>query len=346
MNHEAVAQVFESAGHPRLAASILRNGEAWLATRRRMVESWAQQFGVDITAPMLGIGDLSFQEPPECNCEVDVVIPFCKSDSKYLAECLEGIFDQKHATLQVHVVADNCDFPELPEWMKQSCLKAYRSTEQLGPYCITNALVARGWLKSQWMALQDADDWSHPDRIWRQVQLMELAGAEMISSAMMNYLEPSEASDKWLQHQLACCRIIPPNRVFSSAPLGCCVNSTRTMSRDLFARLNGFMPLKCSADFEWDNRCRHVGVRVLDDHSILGHRRLHLGSLTNGSHRMGGHLRAAANDAVERALKAIKANPTEEEARLHGGIGGADIGNLLFPVDFVSVSVSANRVAD
>lgn len=280
----------------------------------KQIRAWV----ASIVATVLGDAPVGVV-PPATQMSVDVIIPFCAGDAKYLAECLQGIAEQQHVTMTVHVVADACEWPDIPDY---EFVRRYQNNQRQGPYRIANSLVRHGHVQSDWIAIQDADDIAHPDRLWRQISMMLQTGAEMISSAMTNYIDPQCGGDK-LTAELRNVPILLPYRIYDSSPLGCCVNGTRTMRRSLFTRLNGFATLNCTADFEFDNRCRFLGIKIIDDQTILARRRLHTSSMTHGDWRMGSPKRIEDNNTVFANLIQIRETPTLECAQSFGGLDKA-----------------------
>lgn len=53
------------------------------------------------------------------------------------------------------------------------------------------------------------------------------------------------------------------------------------MRLSMFKRLNGCAAIRCTGDFDFDNRYRYSGVTILDDQTVLARRRLHDSSLKN-----------------------------------------------------------------
>lgn len=249
---------------------------------------------------------------------IDVMIPFCANDSQYLAECLQSLAAQRYVHVRAHVVADNCAWPQLPHISIE--MDRYETTGlgNWGPYRIQNALVRYAGLQAPWLALQDADDVAHPDRFWRQVRTLDDFNGGMISSSLQVFIEPGHEDDPDLKRNFAAYRVCSPGRIYTSSPLGCCVNSSRTMRRGFFERLNGFADLTCSADFDFDNRARLAGARVLDDFTILGRRRLHTGSLTGGPFKIGTAGREADNAVIMENLRLMLAESTMQTAIICG----------------------------
>ncbi|MEO2027448.1 MAG: glycosyltransferase, partial [Fuerstiella sp.] len=310
---------FLAAGFPIRGETIEDQGAVWLARMRTMVEQWASEIG-------LGISDAIDQDigiwepfPPGEPIAVDVVIPFCVADREFVAECVWAILGQRFVEPVVHVIADGAPWPDLPT---VDNLIRYETRGGWGPYRITNAVFPH--FRSEWMAIQDADDISHPDRLWRQIQMLRHFDAEMISSATQNFLDAGSQDDETLQRRLQSEPIVRPGTVYESVPLGRLVNSTRTMPRDLFRRLNGFGDQFCTGDFQFDNRARFVGIPIIDDQTVLAARRLHSSSLTGGPFKIGTKQRAQDMGRCMVAVERMKAKPTIETVRFLGGLDRAE----------------------
>lgn len=237
---------------------------------------------------------------------VDVVVPFWAGDRQWLNDCLRGLSEQNHAEPVVHVIADGCDFPPLSASVN---VRRYTHNEPpgQGPYRLANALVRHGHCQTEYLAIQDADDISLPDRLWRQVQLLRQTGAQMVSSAAENFAE-SEAYETKARRQ----RLVNPAVRYPSVPRGRCVNTLRMVTVDLFRRINGFADLRCSGDFEFDNRAAFFPrTRVLHDFEVMGLRRLHGASLSHGIAPM----KSPAREKDHRLLFAHLATVTESPER-------------------------------
>ena len=324
------AQAFHAAGCRRIAATIQCHGVHWLSVERAHVLAMAAEFGIDIMQALrVDLCEYDPQIPLRGEAvRVDVIIPFCESDSQYLAACMQSIADQRHSIPTIHVIADGCDFPELPQLRPAITVHRYHTPGDWGPYRITNAVVAGGHCQTQYLAIQDADDTSRPDRLWRQVQTLKHFGADMISSASQNFLQDG-VTDKTLIGRLQWEPIIKPGRVYDTVPLGRLVNSTRTLTLDLFHQLNGFGDLRCTGDFQFDNRARFLGVSIIDDQTVLADRRLHTGSMTGGRFVPGTAVRDRDVAKTIYARDEMQRSPTLETARQ---LGCLDQTRPLYPI--------------
>ncbi|MCP4506713.1 MAG: glycosyltransferase [Fuerstiella sp.] len=315
------AKIFLKAGLPTRAGAIERNGAKWLARRRKAVEKWARDFGLDLGDAINT--DLKIWEPspPSRPISVDVVIPFCVADRTFVAECIKSILNQRHVMTFIHLVSDGAAWPVIPGTGR---IFRYQTTGGWGPYRITNAIERH--CRTDWIVIQDGDDTSRPDRIWRQIQLMKHYDAEMISSATENFIDDSGLGDESLHRRMQREPVIEPGVVYPSAPLGRLVNATRTMSREMFRRLNGWNDQFCTGDFQFDNRARYSGVKIVDDHTVLGDRRLHSSSLTSGIYSIGTELRNKDISLCMQAVATMQNDPSTKTARSLGALDRA--GNL------------------
>lgn len=53
-------------------------------------------------------------EPPKDRPRVAMVIPFHAGDKRFVTECLEACKAQEHVEVEIHAIADGCDWPRTP----------------------------------------------------------------------------------------------------------------------------------------------------------------------------------------------------------------------------------------
>lgn len=305
----------------RIARTIAAQSLDWLISQRAHVLQMAEQCGIDrlvVAAEIDQFIAASEPQPPTDNPAVDVVVPFCDGDSCYLLECLDGLAAQEHVRVIAHVVADGCGWPVLSSLDSGLSPLRYSTPGGWGPYRIANSLVRHGHCRSEFLAIQDADDISLPDRLWRQIALLRSQNADMISSANENFIHSGHEHHEGLRRKLAWQKVVRPGKVYDSVQRGHCVNPTRTMRRSFFEDLNGFAHLRCSADFDFDNRSRYSDAKVLDDQTILGRRRLHAASLSHGLMPIGSDLRKVDLAVVIKNQSVMQQTPTRAMARQLG----------------------------
>lgn len=255
---------------------------------------------------------------PDEPVKTDVVIPFCEVDKHYLIEAVESILAQEHAAPIMHIVADGCEWPDL---IDHPSIRRYQASGGQGPYRITNALV--DYFETEYLAIQDCDDISTPDRLWRQIQTMRLTDYEMISGAMEQFVADECKDDP---KAVALCNGWPKiytGMCYPDSPKGSAVNSVKTMTVEIFKRLGGFCDWMMSADHEWDNRVSYAGSKIFHSIDTFGRRRLHTRSLSNGVFPIGGMERKRLADLMAVHIK-------EQLAGIHGSkFGGITVAPKL-----------------
>lgn len=184
---------------------------------------------------------------------VGVLIPhYCAEE--YLAEAVTSVLRQDCKDLEVHVADDASPterwLAELAPLRGDPRLILWRSSANVGPYRLKNVLLAR--TDTPVIALQDADDRSHPQRLSRQLAHMDRTGADLVGC--------------WARY------INPAGRVYSIGPVPPDINfwtrvglpttirhPTAIMRRSVFDVLRGFDgSTKFGADQEFILRASYL----------------------------------------------------------------------------------------
>jgi glycosyltransferase involved in cell wall biosynthesis len=123
----------------------------------------------------LAPSDLISRRPPDPRTDlVSVIIPM-RNASEWIELCLKGILAQTHRDLEVFCV-DDCSEDDtydrvVDQFGSDRRLAVFRLARRVGPYQIKNWVLA-GHARGRWIALQDADDVSHPARLGAQLAWM------------------------------------------------------------------------------------------------------------------------------------------------------------------------------
>ena len=260
--------------------------------------------------------ELTYPTNPPPPPEIDVVIPYCDADADVVERAVTSIRNQTHCIPRIHLVYDS----PIRSDSSPRRLRCYHETEHIlyyktpfnyGPYNIVNAVVHA--CTSPYLAIQDADDESLSSRLWKQCAVLNL-GYVMTSCAMKQVPEAGYSGCRHIAEP-----VIYPGTTFPTAPLGRCINSTRTMLRDWFVSINGFASMPCCGDFHLDNRAIPTSPCHYSP-EILGLRYLRPNSLSNGSSGPGSTVRSAAASRVVECVMAMRASPTIECAQSLGSL--------------------------
>lgn len=237
--------------------------------------------------------------------ELDVIIPYNELDRHLVHEAIDSILEQTGCYPIIHLVADNCQ--PIPIEHNQII---HHTTPGIGPYHITNKLIPQ--LQTDYIAIQDADDISFSDRLSLQLEI--LTKYDMTSFAMKQLPIEGYSGTRHIREP-----IIYPGTRLVLAPMGRCINSTRTMKKDFFIKLNGFGNYPCSGDFQFDNRSLFTNHKVHFGTEVKGIRRLRPNSLSNGgAYAFETASRNKIAWQVMMDLQTIRKTPTLEHAREQG----------------------------
>lgn len=116
---------------------------------------------------------------------VSVVIPLYNTE-KYIEVALESIINQTYKNIEIVVSNDGSTDKsiDLVRKYKDKRIKIVNSKKNYGISSALNKGVLAS--KGKYIAIMDSDDWSYPDRISKQVQLMENNPNVVLSSGDMD----------------------------------------------------------------------------------------------------------------------------------------------------------------
>ncbi len=155
-----------------------------------------------------------------------------------VSQAIRSILEQSHQPVEL-LVCDDCSTDtsaqEIAAWRHDERVRIYRSVEHQGPYNIRNNLIAEA--SGAYVTFQDADDLSHPQRLHRQLQLLEGGAAAVFGH--------------WI-------RIRPDGTVVFFRDHRCQRMSVVSLMarRELFGAHGGYRNVLCGADTDFLERIR------------------------------------------------------------------------------------------
>lgn len=199
---------------------------------------------------------------------VTVVMPCYRPDEGLLTS-VHSIRAQTYADLEV-ILVDDASGPASDAVFEEalaldSRARLVRMERNGGSYLAREAAIAQS--RGHFITFQDADDWSHPERIERQVACLGRAPAAMASLSHAVRAR-DDLTHQWLGY--------PATRPNASSLL---------IRREVVARLGPFLPVRRGADSEYAERIEALMGPVVDTGTPLAVTRLRSGSLSRGDFR-------------------------------------------------------------
>ncbi|NUQ65978.1 MAG: glycosyltransferase [Pirellulales bacterium] len=232
----------------------------------------------------------------------DVILPYCATNARWALAAAESILNQAFAEPVVHLIADGgarIEDRALKEALSGvDCCRWYRTRKRLGPYRITNNLFE--YLETDYFAVQDADDLSAPNRLWRSVRVLEDDGYDIFGGAMEQFVDYHQPRERMLAALARTPYQIPGAR-WRKTPRGAIIHGGMTCRKACFERLGGYGAFVCGGDCEFISRAHAAGARIFVSHQIVGWRRLHEDSLSSSmSSRLQPHEQFSREEAKRR----------------------------------------------
>lgn len=158
-------------------AKAISKGVAWLNQHRSMVESWADDLGLDRAAVVEAINadlapaGLPAVTPAAGIGDVTIVVP-CHNYGRFLQDCLQSIADSKLRPWLVIVVDDASDVPVDPEQFDCGSLHVRWERVEFRSQALTCKHGFRD-VDTKYVLWLDADDKLHPDYLATAVAMLE-----------------------------------------------------------------------------------------------------------------------------------------------------------------------------
>jgi len=221
-----------------MAANFFRTKDP--AAYRIMMNKYLDRFGLTpltCVTPQNGnvLASLSFpvSEKQLSGPKISVIMA-THNAAETVGYAMRSILDQTYSNLELLVCDDSSADGSLAEVEKFSAdprVRIFRSKKNQGPYNIRNALIAGAG--GEFITFADSDDFSHPQRLERQIQVLLTSDA-------------AACFGRWL-------RITPDGRVAFFRDHRCLRMSVVSFMarKSLFERFGGYRSSLCGADSEF-----------------------------------------------------------------------------------------------
>ena len=179
------------------------------------------------------------------NPKVSVVIPIYNAE-KYIGEAIEGILNQTYKDFELILVND-CSTDNTLEIMKEYAKKDERIRILTNEKNLKVSKTANRGIqeaKGEYIVKQDADDWSYPYRIEKQVEYMESHPQVVLSSGNMEMCD-KDMNVKNRSHFPTTNEAIM-NAILQYNPM---VHSGMIYRRDTFLEIGGYGDITNSEDY-------------------------------------------------------------------------------------------------
>lgn len=107
---------------------------------------------------------------------VSVVIP-CYNAERYIEDCLDHLYDQTYKEMEIIVVDDNStdrSVDLIQKWRSHRDFSRFTLMQMPRNVGFSGALTSGFFLaEGEYIAIHDADDYSHPDRLQKQVDYLQ-----------------------------------------------------------------------------------------------------------------------------------------------------------------------------
>ena len=255
--------------------SPLADADSWLESfNARFVRLGLAPLAFDLSAEVPFDGVTSQAPSHTGGPLVSVVMTTYQPTEPALRAAIRSILGQTWQDIEL-IVVDDCS-PENPERMVLAAadgdprVRFHRTPRNGGTYLARNAGI--GLAQGDYITGQDDDDWSHPERVARQVEVLHadrsLAGTRSRSVTVLENLVNERPG-------------YPAHRPNASSLM---------FRRDLAVELGGFLPVRKGADSEFHFRLEaYTGGPVVTLNEPLALVRITTDSLSRGDFRAGWH---------------------------------------------------------
>lgn len=206
--------------------------------------------------------------------DVDIFMPYY-ANLQFVPEAIESALRQQGVRVLLHLVNDCSDEDDsflIEKYKDHRNIRFYKTTENVGPYRIFNALFSQ--METEFFAIFDSDDIATPYRLSNALEEIELSGAGIHTSALWNFVDPSSVKSGGAAKV--------DGKMDYTPGVDCtATNGTLVVSKSVFESINGFDGrMHCAGDAEFFQRAGLMDVMFHQSNEVTCFRRLHGKNLT------------------------------------------------------------------
>lgn len=251
---------------------------------------------------------------------VSVIIPTYNS-SKYILETIDAILSQTLQDFEV-IIVDDCSMDNTVELLKSipdTRLKIYVNDKNMGIPYNHNRLLSL--VSTDFIAIQDHDDVSYPDRLERQYNFLTRNPHFIATASYPTYIdENGKPIDQFERKVLRALRLnnayIRGNEVFASLLFkNIFCHSTFMLNKKQLGDLTYREAYGIFDDYDLMIRMAHKGPINIETNPVLKYR-MHLTNTFKVRYKEG---EALVNKIQSRYLQLLNLNPTADQLYIHNG---------------------------
>jgi hypothetical protein len=230
-------------------------------------------------------GELQYVFPVAKGCRIpvtcDVVLPYDSTTAKWTLAAVESVLNQVAAQPVIHLIADqvpaDVQAPIREALRKLPSIRWYETKVRLGPYRVTNAVF--DYMETSYFAVQDSDDLSAPNRLWRAVNVLEELRYDVFGGMTENFVDYKDGG-RWSRRWLSEMPAHHSGVAWKKVPAGGVIHGTMVVRRGWFEKINGYASLMGGGDCEFTSRTYAAGGLVFISDQICSWRRMRENSLS------------------------------------------------------------------
>lgn len=150
--------------------TALMRHKPWLA--KIFVYRFYRQYGLQpinlVKDNKLTIGNNHKKLKKLHNTQKVSIIVTTYNSAKFIENCVDSLLNQTVNNIEIIVVDDASTDSTVDILKKYSTIKTIKLSKNSGTYYARN--VGISYASGEFITFQDSDDWSHPERIWKQLQ--------------------------------------------------------------------------------------------------------------------------------------------------------------------------------